>query len=169
MPHQSSSSYIKIYKNISPTNGVVRWITWKIITILMINSWWKSLLEWHGDPGTYISIPIIRVVFKVKAKRSYWMRPYSPGGERVPWGSGGSAGEAVIMPTLHLKSLSRDRKSRECRWERRHTKKTDFHQNRLSNQMGTIQELGPRGWAGTVIGQISTETRHNIVLLSTVC
>lgn len=37
---------------------------------------------------------------------------------------------------------------------------TDFHQDRLSNQMGTIQELGHSGWGGTLIGQISAQTRH---------
>lgn len=39
-------------------------------------------------------------------------------------------------------------------------KTTDSHQDRLSNQMGTIQELGQSGWGGTLIGQISTQARH---------
>lgn len=73
------------------------------------------------------------------------------------------------MPKFCLKRLSRDRsetsseKPQERRVEmreEREKKPTDFHQNRLSNQMGTVQELGQSGWGGTLIGQISTQTRH---------
>lgn len=31
-------------------------------------------------------------------------------------------------------------------------KTSDFHQDRLSNQMGTIQEVGRSEWGGTLIG-----------------
>lgn len=49
------------------------------------------------------------------------------------------------------------KKEREKEKEKHREKKksTDFHQDRLSNQMGTIQELGQSGWGGTLIGQIS--------------
>ncbi len=76
-----------------------------------------------------------------------------PPGRRALRGTGGDAGEAVIMPKFHLKRLSRDRretssknrKSKSKRMEMRDRKKrktektTDFHQNRLSNQMGPEQ------------------------------
>lgn len=39
-------------------------------------------------------------------------------------------------------------------------KTSDFHQDRLSNQMGTIQEVGQSEWGGTLIGKIWAQTRH---------
>lgn len=72
----------------------------------------------------------------------------------------------MIMPKFNLKRLSHDRRETSSKTARaesgdeRVEKTTDFHQNRLSNQMGTIPELGQSGWGGTLIGQISTQTRH---------
>lgn len=95
----------------------------------------------------------------------------SPRGGRALRGTGGDAAEAVIMPKFCLKRLSRDRRetssektaraaSGDERGAGKKKKTTDFHQNRLSNQMGTVRELGQSGWGGTLIGQISTQTRH---------
>lgn len=39
-------------------------------------------------------------------------------------------------------------------------KTSDFHQNRLSNQMGTVRELGQSGWGGSLNGQISTQISY---------
>lgn len=61
---------------------------------------------------------------------------------------------AMIAGNLQVKT------ARAESGDERGEKTTDFHQNRLSNQMGTVRELGQSGWGGTVIGQISTHTRQ---------
>lgn len=101
-------------------------------------------------------------------------RPHSHGDALVSASRVGNEGGAVILPKFYLWNFKftgkkkKEHKSREWRWEEREgerahkgTKKTtDFHQDRLSNQMGTIQEVGQREWGGTLIGQISAQTRH---------
>lgn len=75
----------------------------------------------------------------------------------------------MIMPKFHLKRLSNDRRETSSEEAARaqsgddrgkEKKPTDFHQNRLSNQMGTVPELGQRRWGESLNGQISTQTRH---------
>lgn len=110
----------------------------------------KPLFTVTRRPNTYISIPIISKSYFRWNLRVPIVRGLIPPEEASTvrhW-------DAVIMPKFHLKRLSHDRretwsenrKSREWRWER--SKTTDFHQNRLSNQMGTIRELGQSGWEG---------------------
>lgn len=67
------------------------------IKILKTNRWWKKPLLTNGTE-TYISIPIIGVLFKVNAKRSYCTMAYAPSG-----GEGGR-GEALVTMQEWLRS-----------------------------------------------------------------
>lgn len=139
----------------------------KIFKNLMVKKKLFFVLKWHKNPKLQFPSPYSPSPILLKYKRSCCTRPKSPRAseqcealvavlERL-WSCPSFIWSvwATIAGKLQVKI------ARAESGDERREKTTDFHQNRLSNQMGTVRELGQSGWGGTVIGQISTQTRQS--------
>lgn len=92
-------------------------------------------------------------------------RPHSRGNMLALGSAVGDEGDTVIMSAFYLGNLKlkkiiiqeqrvemRNRQIERGKESTQIEKTSDFYQDRLSNQMGTIQEVGQSEWGGTLIG-----------------